>query len=216
MTSSLFKAACATGEDWQTIVAQCLSDLGPEPSSASLGLLYVTEPLAPYLENVLEALRDRTGIGAWAGTVGSGICYSGREIYDEPAAAIMLATLPGDSFRLIPAGLEALSGMLEENRDWIAGHSAHFCIFHGDPRNTHIPQLIESLSAELDPGFLVGGLSSAGNDDLQLQIAGDICENGLSGVLFSAEVPVITALTQGCTPLGKKHVISVQAGSIQK
>ena len=214
MNSATFKAACATGQDWQPIIEQCLSDLGPEPSSANLGLLYLTEPLAPYLQNLLDYLRKETGINDWVGTVGSGICYSGREIYDEPAAAIMLATLPGDSFRLIPSGLEALADMLATNRNWIAEHSAHFCIVHGDPRNTHIPQLIESLSTELDPGFLVGGLSSASNDDYQLQVAGDICELGLSGVLFSAEIPVITGVAQGCTPLGKKHRISSCQGNI--
>ncbi len=214
MNSATFKAACATGQDWQPIIEQCLSDLGPEPSSANLGLVYLTEPLAPYLQGLLDYLRKETGISDWVGTVGSGICYSGREIYDEPAAVIMLATLPGDSFRLIPSGLEALTDMLATNRNWIAEHSAHFCIVHADPRNTHIPQLIETLSTELDPGFLVGGLSSAGNEDNQLQVAGDICELGLSGVLFSAEIPVITGLTQGCTPLGRKHRISSCQGNI--
>jgi small ligand-binding sensory domain FIST len=163
---------------------------------------------------LLDYLREKTGIGDWAGTVGSGICYSGREVYDEPAVAIMLATLPDDSFRLIPSGLEELTDMLSINHNWIAEHSAHFGIVHGDPRNTHIPQLIESLSAELDPGFLVGGLTSASNEEYQLQVAGDICEHGLSGVLFSAEIPVITGLTQGCTPLGQKHRISGCQGNI--
>jgi small ligand-binding sensory domain FIST len=214
MNSAKFKAACATGKDWQSITGQCLADLGPEPSAANLGLIYLTEPLAPYLQNMLDFLQEKTGISDWVGTVGSGICFSGLEVYDEPAAAIMLATLPDDSFRLIPAGLEALTDMLGNNRNWIAEHSAHFCIVHGDPRNTHVAQLIESLSAELDPGFLVGGLSSAENEDYQLQVAGDICEQGLSGVLFSSEIQVISAVTQGCLPLGEKHRISGCQGNI--
>ena len=214
MNSPIFKAACVTGQDWKSIVEQCLADLGPGASAANLGLIYLTEPLAPYLQNLLDYLREKTGISDWVGTVGSGICYSGTEVYDEPAMAIMLATLPDDSFRLIPSGLEALTDMLSSNKNWIAEHSAHFGIVHGDPRNTHIPQLIESLSAELDPGFLVGGLTSASNEEYQLQVAGDICELGLSGVLFSAEIPVITGLTQGCTPLGQKHRISSCQGNI--
>ena len=214
MNSPTFKAACATGEKWQPIIDQCLADLGTEPSSANLGLLYLTESLAPYLDNLVEHLREKTGIYDWVGTVGSGICYSSLEVYDEPAAAIMLATLPADSYRLIPSGLEALTEMLGTNKNWIAEHSAHFCIVHADPRNSHIPQLVESLSAELDPGFLVGGLSSASNDDLQFQVAGEIYEYGLSGVLFSSEIPVISAVTQGCTPLGNKHRISKCQGNI--
>ncbi len=208
MNTSKFKAACSTGPDWQTIISQCLSESGGENSDANLGLLYVTEPLVPYLNELHEDLRARTGIHDWIGTVGNGICFTGREIYDEPAAAIMLASLPEDSFRLIPAGIAPLAEMLATNRDWITEHSVHFGIVHGDPRNTHIPQIIEALSSDLDPGFLVGGLSSASEQGHQIQIAGDLCEDGLSGVMLSSEVPVITGLTQGCTPLGGKHTIT--------
>ena len=62
MKSTSFKATCATGNDWQTIATACLADLGGEPAGANLGLLYVTGSLAPYLSNLLERLRDGTGI----------------------------------------------------------------------------------------------------------------------------------------------------------
>jgi len=120
----------------------------------------------------------------------------------------MLASLPQNSFRILPSGLDAMSEMIAVNHHWIAEHGVHFGIVHGDPRNGHIPQIIESLSAELDPGFLVGGLSSAEDAARQLQIAGEPCHDGLSGVLLSSAVPVITGLTQGCTPLPNKHTIT--------
>jgi len=208
MTATTFKAACATGPDWPTILGRCLTDLGTGPSAANLGLLYVTAPLAPYLDQLLGELRSKTEVDDWAGTVGAGICFTGREIYDQPAVAIMLASLPADSFRFIPAGIEPLSEMLTANRKWIAEHQANFAIVHGDPRNPHIPQIIESLSNDLESGFLVGGLASADDHKQPLQIAGELCGDGLSGVLFSSEVPVISGLTQGCTPLGSKHTIT--------
>jgi len=208
MTATTFKAACATGSDWRAILGRCLTDLGTGPSDANLGLLYVTAPLAPYLRELLDDLRSKTEIDDWIGTVGTGICFTGREIYDEPAAAIMLASLPEDSFRLIPAGIEPLGEMLSANRKWIAEHRANFAIVHADPRNPHIPQIIESLSNDLDSGFLVGGLASADDHMYPLQIAGELCGDGLSGVLFSSGVTVISGLTQGCTPLGSKHTIS--------
>jgi len=208
MTATTFKAACATGPDWRAILGRCLTDLGTGPSDANLGLLYVTAPLAPYLRELLGDLRSKTEIDDWIGTVGTGICFTGREIYDEPAAAIMLASLPEDSFRLIPAGIEPLGEMLSANRKWIAEHRANFAIVHADPRNPHIPQIIESLSNDLDSGFLVGGLASADDHMYPLQIAGELCGDGLSGVLFSSGVTVISGLTQGCTPLGSKHTIS--------
>jgi len=208
MTATTFKAACATGSDWRAILGRCLTDLGTGPSPANLGLLYVTAPLAPFLRELLDELRSKTEIDDWIGTVGTGICFTGREIYDEPAAAIMLASLPEDSFRLIPAGIGPLGEMLTANREWVAEHQANFAIVHADPRNPHIPQIIESLANDLDSGFLVGGLASADDHNYPLQIAGELCGDGLSGVLLSSAVPVISGLTQGCTPLGSKHTIT--------
>jgi small ligand-binding sensory domain FIST len=214
MTNLSFKSTYACGDDWQSVADQCLKNLGTEASSANFGFLYVTDALAPYLNNLFEALRTQTGISDWIGTVGAGICYTGLEIYDEPAAAIMLTTLPEDSYRLLPAGMEAVSSMLTENKNWIAEHAVHFGIVHGDPRNTHIAQIIESVSTELDPGFLVGGLTSASDSHYQQQIAGQIYEDGLSGVLLSAQIPVISGLTQGCTPLENRHTITRAEGNI--
>ena len=208
MTASTFAAACTTGPDWQTIAARCLEEMGNVASPASLGWLYVTEPLAPHLGELLSHLRTRTGVHDWVGTVGAGICCTGREIYDEPAAAIMLASLPEDSTRLIPAGVVATNATLDQNREWIEERDAHFAIVHGDPRSPQLPQLIESLSESLDPGFLVGGLTSAGVEDNNIQIAGALCENGLSGVLLASDVPVVTGLTQGVSPLGSKHTVT--------
>jgi small ligand-binding sensory domain FIST len=208
METPTFKAACATGADWRGIAERCMAELAGQPAAANFGFIYVTEALASDLDRLLAELRGRTGVRDWIGTVGGGICCTGREIYDEPAAAVMLAALPEDSYRLIPAGLDALAEMLTRNRDWIEARQARFGIVHGDPRNNHVPQIIESLALELDPGFLVGGLSSAGVGDHQIQIAGGRYQNGLSGALFSAEIPVISGLTQGCTPFGRKHAVT--------
>ena len=201
-------AASATGADWKSIAAQCLAEIGQGSTLANLGLLYVTEPLAPKLPELLDYLRKNTGVGDWIGSVGSGICATGHEIYDEPAAAVMLAVLPDDSYRLLPSGIDSITDMVSANRNWIAEQGVHFGIVHGDPRNSHLPQIIEALSTELDPGFLVGGLSSANEEMNQLQIAGDTCQDGLSGVLMSSAIPVISGLTQGCTPLDNKHTIT--------
>ena len=214
MSAITFKVSCATGSDWQSVARHCLQEIGTEPSSANLGFLYITDSLAPYLQILLEEFRQETGVKDWVGTVGAGICCTGREIYDEPAAAIMLATLPVDSYRLIPSGISELSDNLKENRNWLAEHSVHFGVVHGDPRNTHIAQIIESLSTELDPGFLVGGLTSASEENFMHQIAGEVYEDGLSGVLLSAHIPVISGLTQGCTPLTNKHTITRSDGHI--
>jgi small ligand-binding sensory domain FIST len=214
MESNAFRAACATGEDWHAVVTTIIDTLGTTGHVADVGFLYVTDPLAPDLERVLDTLRNATGVRDWVGSVGSAICCTGREIYEAPAATVLLAELPPDSYRLVPAGINALADMLSGNRAWLEQHNVHFGVVHGDPRDRHIAQVIDSLSTQLDPGFLVGGLSSADSDAGLLQMAGAIQQGGLSGVLLSSDIPVISSLTQGCTPLPHKHVITLCQGNL--
>jgi len=214
MIGNTFSAGCATGSDRESVIQTCLAEVGEVPAGANLGFLYATDPLAPQLDRVLDALRDATGVDDWVGSIANAICCSGREIYDEPAAAVMLATLPRDSYRLVPAGISALADMLSANRAWLDGHNVHFGVVHGDPRDRHIAQVIESLSTQLDPGFLVGGLSSAQAEQGLLQLAGRVQQGGLSGVLLSSEIPVISSMTQGCTPLENKHIITKCQGHL--
>jgi small ligand-binding sensory domain FIST len=58
--------------------------------------------------------------------------------------------------------------------------------------------------SEATGAFLVGGLASAGD----VQIAGQPTEGGLSGLLIDGTVPVITGLSQGCTPIGPMHEVT--------
>ena len=214
MTDCEFTVSCATGDDWHQVSTECLDRLARVPDAASLGFIYLTGALAARLDDILDLCRTRTGVADWTGSVGNAICCNDQEIYDVPAMAIMLAALPADSYRLIPADINALAGLLERESGWLSERSVHFGIVHGDPRNSHIPQIIESVSAQLDPGFLVGGLSSADNQDEQLQVAGSIQQGGLSGILLSAEVAVISSLTQGCAPLSGKHLITGCQGNL--
>jgi small ligand-binding sensory domain FIST len=93
-----------------------------------------------------------------------------------------------------------------EHRAWCEQADAHFGVVHGDPRNPKTPAFIAELAEAINDGYLVGGLSSSRGPNFQ--IAGGLTEGGLSGVLFSSRVPVATAHTQGCSPLGQKHQIT--------
>ena len=79
------------------------------PGNVNLGFVYLTDRLAAHLDSILEFFRSATGVADWTGSVGSAICCSGEEVYDAPAVAIMLAGLPANSYRLIPADLRALA-----------------------------------------------------------------------------------------------------------
>jgi len=201
MTPS-FRLGHARGDDWQEAAKLCLAQLGGPP--ASLGFLYVTDLLADHLGEIVDFFRQRTGVPHWTGTVGIGICASGNEYLDQPAMAVMLGELSPESFKIF-SGVRS-GDDLTTRRFQCGGRNAHFAIVHADPQNQEVPELIAGIAGKVESGFLVGGLSSSRRQNMQ--IADKVTGGGISGVLFSDEVTVATRLTQGCSPVGPKHVIT--------
>jgi small ligand-binding sensory domain FIST len=205
-----FRIAHATGK-WPQAAKDCVSQLGPAPGSANLGFVYVTDVLADDFPSILTFLRSRTGIEDWVGTIGVGVCATGTEYFDVPAIAVMTAELAPDSYRVFPAISADMGGFRRTACDWIAVHHPKLGLVHGDPRNPRIPALVCEL-AEAASAFLVGGLTSSrrGFD----QVAGDITQGGISGVLFGSDVAVATGLTQGCRPIGAVHTVTAGFGNV--
>jgi small ligand-binding sensory domain FIST len=215
--ATAFKSAHGIGGDWGTVAKACLDGLGTLPPGANLGLLYATDALAGDLGSILTFLRETTHIEAWAGTIGMGIASSGRETYGQPAAVILVAALPKDSFRLYgPVGrMEAPASRKTDtgaHEAWVRQHHPVFAISHGDPRNQNIEGIVAE-TARTDGIYLVGGLTSSALE--YPQIAGGLTDGGLSGVVFAPELPVATGLSQGCAPFGSAHLITeATAGTI--
>ena len=199
-----FRIGHASGGDWRTLCGDALAQLDPLPSGANLGFVYVTDPLAAELGDVASELERHTGVGNWTGTVGLGICATGREYFDEPAIAVMVGAVEDGSFAHFEIGQSGLT-MAEGQDGWLGLTEHPFGIVHCDPRNAHIPALVQKFAETLD-GFMVGGLTSSRT--AFAQIANTPTEGGISGVLFSGRVPVATGLTQGCTPLGPVHEVT--------
>jgi small ligand-binding sensory domain FIST len=164
----------------------------------------VTEPAASVLPLLVRDLAAGTGVESWVGGVGLGICAAGQEVYDRPAAAVMLAPLPPDSFRLFAATADPGSDLPRRHQNWIETAQPTLGLVHADPR---CPDIVQAAvdTASASGAFLVGGLVShrcetplvAGGTE-----RGALGRNGISGVLLSPEVSVATALTQGCIPIG--------------
>jgi small ligand-binding sensory domain FIST len=201
MTSGAFKYGHAGGVQWQEAAHACLMQMGRAPSKANLGFLYITDLFVPHASHILDFFRSHTGIEHWVGTVGVGICGTGREYLDQPAIAVMLSELPEESFRVF----RDVTGA-DELPITSGDSSAHFAIVHADPNLPEISALVEEVANAMQSGFLVGGLTSSRNR--HVQIADEVVQGGLSGVIFSDAVAVSTRLTQGCSPLGPRHVVS--------
>ena len=200
-----FKVAHATAENWAQAAKDCTDIVADLADAATLGFVYVTDAFAEDLASILTYLRQKTGVDNWVGTVGIGICAGGREYFDQPAVAIMLAELDEDDFRLFPSIKQGVEQLSTETRHWIASTSPMIGLVHADPAHEELTDLLEDLAADTS-AFLVGGLTSS--REAHHQVANRVTGGGVSGVFFAPRIEVATGLSQGCVPIAQSHEIS--------
>lgn len=205
--SARFAAAFAEG-DAATLAERLCRQL-PENRSAALGVLYVSEPAAPSLPQLVRALGEATGTDTWVGGVGLGVCAADREVHDRPAAALLLADLPRDGFRVFGVTDDPAADLPQRHAGWIETVAPTLALVHGDPR---CPDLLRATvdAAAASGAFLVGGLMShnaprpllAGHIGADREDDAIFGAAGVSGLLLAPEVALATGLTQGCMPIG--------------
>jgi small ligand-binding sensory domain FIST len=195
----------ASAPEWRDAARLCLEQLGARAGRGNLGFVYATDFFASHMGEIVDLLRAQTGITHWVGSVGMGICAASREYLDEPAIAVMTARFPENSFSILSSVIDPK--MLPPSRLRCGEGAAHFAVVHGDPQNAAIAELVAALAERVESGFIVGGLTSS--REAAVQVADQPTEGGLSGALFSSKVTVATRLTQGCSPIGPKHMITL-------
>jgi len=203
-----FRYGHAAADDWRGAADACLERIGQGP--ANLGFLYVTDLLADSLGDILAHFHARTGVKHWVGTVGIGVCATGREYLDEPAIAAMVGDFEPDSFSVfsgVASETDAANVPLK-----CGGAAPNFAIVHADPLNRDVVGVVGRLAGRVESGFLVGGLTSSRRQNLQ--IADGVVEGGLSGVAFADSITVATRLTQGCSPIGPRHEVTASQQNV--
>jgi small ligand-binding sensory domain FIST len=198
--------------DWRQAAGQCLEQIGAVPAQANLGFVYATDIHAEQLQSIVAQLRDASGVRHWVGTVGVAICATGTEYYETPALAVMIGTLPENSFRILPFYNRSADTLPGSWDGWLGHSGSHVAVLHGDPANSILPELLTQLSDELPGSYLVGGLTSS--HGTRPQVADEVLDGGLSGVVFNGEACLLTALTQGCSPIAARHTITHCDGNI--
>jgi small ligand-binding sensory domain FIST len=161
-------------------VSACAQRLGRP--GRGLGFVYFTDAFVDGAQQILDALKEKTGVENWIGSVGLGVLATGAEYQQEPALAAMVADIDGFA---VFSGRKPLK-------------SGHFAIVHADPAAPDVPGLLMDLSAKVASGYLVGGLSSSRSRTVQ--IANAVLSGGLSGAALEPQTAVATRLTQGCVP----------------
>jgi len=205
MAAPRFAAAHAAADDWAAAAASCVEQLTPLPDGANLGFVYASEAFAGDLPQILPVLRQRTHIADWVGSVGLGVCASGQEYFGVPALVVLVAALPPGGYELFGPQSSGGRGPPVLQSEWLRRIRPMLGIVHGDPRDASVTTTVATLARGASL-FLVGGLAAAA--DAPLQVAGRVVEGGLSGVLLAPDIPVVTGMTQGCSPIGPTRRIS--------
>ncbi len=203
-----FVCGHATHPDWRMAVslaaaqvdAQHARQEGSGAGPLSLGFAYFTEAYAPQAKALLAELKRRWPGVAWVGSVGVGVAASGVEYFDEPALVLMLAALPTGRFEVF-SGTHPLSRL-----------EAFSALVHADPATPDLGELIEELGDRTTSGYLFGGLAASRTGTLHL--ANEVFSGGLSGVAFSADVPFVSRVTQGCQPVGPVRTVTAAERNI--
>ncbi len=182
-------------QGWKDLVVRCLGDLGAP--QGGLGLLYVTEPLAGDSADIVAHLRSETALDEWIGAVAPAVCAGGVEYFETPAIAMMALDLAQDSYATLANG--------DLSEAWLQAHAPHFAIVHADPRRAGAMEAVPQVAAATN-AYLVGGFASG--TAIAPLIGRGSQGAGISGVLFDGGVPVVTGLTQGCTPIGALHTVT--------
>lgn len=192
--SAPFTVVHAEGDNWGVAAKACLDGIGPAAAGANIGFLYATEDFSRHLSSILTFLRETTRIDHWVGGVAPGILAGEREYRDGGALAVMVGHVPPEHFHVF-AG---------DPGEWPVRHHPCVGLVHGDPRDPGLHATVANLAE--DAGFLVGGLLSAAGPPVQL--GNQVMAGGLAGLLLDSEVPVLTGMSQGCSPLGPVHAIT--------
>ena len=182
-------------------------------NAPNLGLLYITDHFAADAEAILAHLSaELSDVTDWAGTVGVGIAANNVEYFDEPALSVMLCDIAPEHYRVF-------SGIAPLGASRGSAFVPHTALLHADAQTPDVPELIAELAQRTASGYVFGGLSASRTDVVQFALSSDgnmagqgkatgVFHGGLSGVAFSAEVAMISRVTQGCLPIAKVHTIT--------
>lgn len=195
-----FLVTSACGSDIDGLVTNLFKTA--QGINANLGFVYVTDLLTSQLNELVEKIRLQSGVQNWVGTVGMGVCCTANEIYDEPAAVLMLAQI--DNYHLFK--------VTDSNREQALTELAlytqqpNLAVIHGNPADAKFPEMFAELCSRNNNTFFVGGLSSSNN--IAPQVLNGVIDATISGVLFQDSSRMVVGHTQGCSPLENKHVIT--------
>lgn len=218
-----FVSAHSTNPRLDQAMTEAVASLGERFGSENPDLL-VAFFSGPWDESELRLpelgarLRERTGAAHLIGCTATAAIEGQVEFEGRPALALFAAALPGAQltpFRLDVSreygGALTFDGLPKFEDPLRAG-----VILLGDPFSFPMPAFLSYLGSEA-PGLVVsGGMASGGNKPgSHLLLHGDGAQaEGAIGLSIEGDIELISAVSQGCRPVGEPYVVTSSDGQM--
>lgn len=208
------------------VIEQAQAKLGV---GADLGLVFVSSAFASEYSRVLPLLREQLPTVPIVGCNGGGIIGinlrdTAREVEDEPALTLVLASLPGVTVHPFHIDTEALPdldgapsawadlvglplGAENPSDDPSPGAEIPQFVLFADPFSGGMNDLLAGLDYAFPQSPKIGGVASSGvpNGTSGLFCDDRVYRNGVVGVALSGNIVLDTIVAQGCRPIGSLY-----------
>ncbi|WP_406277618.1 FIST C-terminal domain-containing protein [Nocardia sp. NBC_00881] len=180
----------------------------------SLAVLLTSRAHTDEASAVLAGVHQTVRVSALIGCVAQAVVAGRREIEDEPAVAVWLASgLPGAETFQLDFVRTATGGLLAGYRFDKAARDFHLLL--ADPYSFPADLLLEHLNADLPGTIVMGGLVSGalGATGSRLFRDRDVSTSGAVGVRLPGlrGVPIVS---QGCRPIGYPYIVTGARGAL--
>ena len=188
-------------------------------ASPDLAFVFASEHYRPEFERLPALLRERLGATTLLGCSASGVIGDGSEIEQAPALGITAATLPDvniDCWHIEAADLRP-GTQHNEHCTALAQHEGggpeQFIVL-ADPFSFPAEQLLRSLEGGFATSVIAGGLASGGQGpgEIVLFLDDTTYASGALVLALSGNIEMVTAVAQGCRPIGEPMFVSACEG----
>ena len=213
-------AALSTGPDPKAATAEAAEGARSrlDGAEASLAVLVASRHHAASVDVVSEVLRAAARPERVIGCVAETVVGGGREVEDEPAVSVWLASLPQpvETFHMEFVRTSE-GGVLGGYRFGAAeqGAESNAYLLIGDPFSFPADLLLEHLNERVPGTVVMGGMASGGLGAGQTRLFLDdhVLDEGAVGARLP-RVRIRPLVSQGCRPIGNAYTVTRAEGNV--
>ena len=198
--------------DFEGALKECTSQVLEQIGSTDfdLGMVFVSSHYQQDIPRLFNEVRDVFGSALIMGCSGGGIIGNGREVEQEPAISLTVASLPGveiNGFHIegddLP-DLDAGPDKWEELVKVTSLEDPHFILL-ADPFTFPAQNLLLGLDFGFPHSSKIGGLASSNQEHRQnnLILGDQVYTSGAVGIAMTGNIALDTVVAQGCRPIGQ-------------